>query len=250
MRWHGRGSPPGRAHGASPRVTRLRARAGTTRSWPWRSRALSHVPPLWFTVEDEVLAAGDEARAREGERLAQVIDVEIADGRDALTDDLWRYAHGEAVDEVGVERGRDDSAAALDQERADPDAAQPAQQIREVDPAVRVGMRAQDLAARGVDRVRSRLRRRRSGRDDRARGPIGENVGREWDPQRAVDDHADRRAARREADREARVVGEHRADADHDRIVRGAKLMREAQRGFAADPMRVSVAGRDPSIDR
>ena len=39
--------------------------------------------------------------------------MKVADGGYTLTDDLWCDAHGEAVDEVGIERGRDDAAALI-----------------------------------------------------------------------------------------------------------------------------------------
>ena len=50
--------------------------------------------------------------------------------------------------------------------------------------------------------------------------------------------------------RQLRIVGEDRPDANEDGVVRGAKLVREAERSIAAHIPRIAGARRDASVDR
>src|SRR5205814_8988865 len=56
-------------------------------------------PDRRLAVTDHVTAGGDEAGAVEGYRVAQPVDVQLADSRDALAVHLRRDADGKAIDE-------------------------------------------------------------------------------------------------------------------------------------------------------
>src|SRR5207247_2774588 len=68
--------------------------------------------------------------------------------------------------------------------------------------------------------------------------------------ERAAQQDAHRRPTRSKTDRELWIVGEDRTDSDEHGVVRGAQLVREAQRALAAHPPRVAGARRDAAIDR
>src|SRR5207249_4346067 len=85
--------------------------------------------PRGLAVEDDVASGGGEAGPLEGDRVAQPVDVQVADRGDPLSNDLWRDAHGEPVDQTLAKRRGDDPAAALDEQGADAVAAQSGEQI-------------------------------------------------------------------------------------------------------------------------
>ncbi len=79
---------------------------------------------------------------------------------------------------------------------------------------------ANDANTCGLERFLGRPRRGGGG-DDAGRGLVErrDHVAREWQPQLAVHYHSNRVPPGDVAHRESRIVGEHRVDADHHRIV-------------------------------
>src|ERR1700738_4648358 len=137
-------SPGAGSRTSSWRISTARARGNHTAAatlWAVFGRIV-----VGLAVEDHVLAAGDEPRALEGDRIAQPFDGEIADGVDALPDDLRRDAYRKTVHELAPQRGGDDAAAALDEERLDAFAPQLRQHGGEVYRAIGRSRRTHDAS--------------------------------------------------------------------------------------------------------
>ncbi len=87
---------------------------------------------------------------------------------------------------------------------------------------------------------------------NRRRAGFGEEPRRRRDAQLPVDDDPHRRAPAEpiEPAGELRVVGEHGADANHDRIVPGAQQMRPGARRRSGNPAALAPRHRDPPVER
>ena len=99
------------------------------------------------SAEDQIHPVGLHRRVGEGEGPGQVADTEVADGFYALTQDLGRHAHGEPVDQPGLEEACDLGCSSLDHHRPDTECYQLAQQRREIHATVAVGTQIHDRGA-------------------------------------------------------------------------------------------------------
>src|SRR5688500_6666664 len=151
---------------------------------------------------------------------------------------------GEPVDEARLEQGAGERAAPFAQKGLDPLTGDGLEGFAR-------GPRGDHLHPGGGERVPPLFDRvRRRDRPDRygLRGPDEARVEREPEP--AVEDDADRGAARLDlpSRRELRVVGEHGADPHGDRVVAGANALHLGARLLAGDPSRIARRVGEPCV--
>ena len=163
---------------------------------------------------------------------------------------------GDAVDQVGPQQRRRQLAAALDQHAGQAAARRAPSSSRRADRPCRARRRHLDH----LDALRLQAPRARWPAPSRAEQPHQVGARGRRDQLRAVSDRrslavehdADRRALveARQAAGQLRIVGQHRADADQDRVVRGAQQLAVGARGLAGDPAALAARGRDAPVQR
>ena len=146
-----------------------------------------------------------------------------------------------------------DRGSSLDQQAGDAPPAQLSQDAQEIDPPARpVG--DDDVRARLLERPpRVWPRAAGSGHEHRSTVPR-EDAGPQRNPEMAVEDDTSglsrNRAALREVPgRQLGVVGQHRPDADQDRVRDRPQFMRERARRRPRDPPRIAGARGDPAVE-
>jgi len=139
-------------------------------------------------------------------------------------DEVWGEGEDEPVGEALFEERLNDSRAAFDHESFDFEFAEQIEQGVEVNAAVRGGGQAVDFCAEGFN-FRLAFGIGISDGDPQGVSRMFEEVGRERNPKVTVEDNRARVGAGGESNGESRIVNQNRADADEDRIVRGAQFV-------------------------
>ncbi len=184
--------------------------------------------------------------------LGDFVDAETGDCWNAITADHQRGGEpGEAIDQISLQQGSGEGAAAFDQEAGDARTCQGAHGIgernaggagREFDQ--REAEIGEGGAAGGVGAIAVQ-------NPDRACVSAEQQTAGERGAQMRIDDDAGewRGAVAFEPTGEFRVIGEEGADADHDGVVIAAQLMADGAGGGAGDPLARAHAGGDLAIE-
>jgi len=149
----------------------------------------------------------------------------------------------QAVETSGGEKARHGLRAALDHNAAKPVRRQAGEQSGRRDVAV---VRRQRHAFDARRQVLARALRRHH----QPGGAVGEQVRRCRQAPARIDDHARRMRSAHPPHRQLRIVGEHRADADHHRIDEGAQPMQVRESIGAVDVVRVAAHRGHAPVER